>query len=154
MTDLRDLAETSDAGLGRSVERDVVIDMVRRSLPALPVPVVVAGAFWGWAGALSAAFAIGIVLLNFALSAALLTWGARVSLRVLMIAALGGFILRLGLVTALVLAVRDQAWVDLVPLCVTLLLTHIGLLVWETRHVSTSLAFPGILPGSKARQAG
>jgi hypothetical protein len=128
------------------VERQVVSDMIRRSLPALPLLVVVAGVFWGAEGALSAAFAIGLVLVNFLLAATLLTAGARVSIAMFALAALGGFVLRLGLITVAVLAVKDHWWVELVPLGFTLVLTHLGLLIWEARHVSLSLAFPGLKP--------
>lgn len=128
------------------VERQVVSDMVRRGLPALPVLVVVAALFWGVAGALSAAFAIGLVLVNFFLAATLLAGAARISMTLLALAAVGGFIVRLALITVAVLAVKDQSWVELVPLGFTLVITHLGLLVWEARHVSTSLAFPGLKP--------
>ena len=33
-----------------------------------------------------------------------------------------------------------------VPLGLTIVLTHLGLLTWETRHISNSLAFPGLKP--------
>jgi hypothetical protein len=128
------------------VERQVVSDMVRRGLPALPVLVVVAAVFWGVAGALSAAFAIGLVLVNFFLAATLLAAAARVSMALLALAAVGGFILRLALITVAVLAVKDLWWVELVPLGFTLVITHLGLLVWEARHISASLAFPGLKP--------
>lgn len=128
------------------VERRVASDMIRRTLPALPVIIAVAAVFWGLDGALSAGFAILLVLLNFLLSAALLSWSARISLGVLMVVAMTGFIVRLALITAIVLLVKDQAWVSLVPLGLTLIVTHLGLLIWETRHVSTSLAFPGLKP--------
>lgn len=131
---------------GPPVEREVVGDMIRRSLPALPVLVVVAGLVWGVDGATSAALAVGIVLVNFALSAAILSWAARISLGVLMGAAMFGFVLRGALVTTVVVLVKDQPWVELLPLAVTLLVTHLGLLAWETRHVSASLAFPGLAP--------
>jgi hypothetical protein len=129
-----------------AVERQVVSDMIRRSLPALPVLVAVAALFWGVAGALSAAFAIGLVLVNFVVAAALIAGAARISMAVLALAAVGGFIVRLALLTVAVLAVKDQWWVELVPLGFTLIITHLGLLVWEARHVSTSLAFPGLKP--------
>lgn len=129
-----------------NIERRVVSDMVRRSLPALPAIVLLAGLIWGVDGALSAAFAILLVLMNFALSAALLSWASRISLAVLMVVAMTGFLFRLALITAIVLLVKDQAWVSLVPLGLTLIVTHLGLLVWETRHVSASLAFPGVKP--------
>ena len=128
------------------VERQVVTDMVRRSLPALPVMVLLAGLGWGMAGAASAAYAIGLVLLNFLFSAVLLETAARISLTLLMVAAVGGFVVRLALISAAVLLVKDQSWVALVPLSITLIVTHLGLLVWESRHVSASLAFPALKP--------
>jgi hypothetical protein len=146
VTDLERLADGASVEFARPVEREVVADMIRRSLVGLPVPVVVAGLVWGWKGALSASFALGLVLLNFFLSAAMLGRAARISLPVLMATALFGFFVRLGLVTALILAVQHQSWVEMVPLCITVIVAHLGLLVWETRHVSASLAFPGVAP--------
>ena len=128
------------------VERQVAADMIRRSLPALPVLVAVAAVFWGVAGALSASYAIALVLVNFMLSAAALGWAATRSLVALMGVALFGFLVRLGLLAAAVLLVKDAWWVELVPLGVTLIVTHLGLLIWEARHVSASLAFPGLKP--------
>jgi hypothetical protein len=141
--------EASAAG----VERKVAADMIRRTLPAMPAVIALAGLIWGVDGALSAGFAIGLVMMNFLLSAALLSWSARISLAVMMVVAMGGFIVRLALITAIVLLVKDQAWVELVPLGLTLIITHLGLLIWETRHVSTSLAFPGLKPQGPARPA-
>jgi hypothetical protein len=39
-----------------------------------------------------------------------------------------------------------QSWVNLFALCLTLIVAHLGLLVWELRYVSASLAFPGLAP--------
>ena len=66
-------------------------------------------------------------------------------------AVLGGYILRLGLLAAAVLLVRDAAWVEPVPLGLTVVVTHLGLLVWETRYVSASLAFPVLKPARRGR---
>jgi hypothetical protein len=104
---------------------------------------------WGVHGAESTAFAIALVLVNLALSAAILAWACRVSLTMIMVAALGGFLLRMGLVTLAIYLVKDQAWVELVPLGVTVLVTHLGLLFWETRYVSASLAFPALKPTAR-----
>jgi hypothetical protein len=49
-------------------------------------------------------------------------------------------------VFAALFAVRDQPWVEFVPLGITVLVSHLGLLFWETRYVSASLAFPGLKP--------
>ncbi|MEY4147330.1 MAG: hypothetical protein RL278_886, partial [Actinomycetota bacterium] len=35
---------------------------------------------------------------------------------------------------------------ELVPLCMTIVITHVGLLFWEMRYISLSLAFPGLKP--------
>ena len=128
------------------VEREIARDLIRRGLLVLPALVALAGAIWGVRGALSAAYAVGLVLANFALSAALLARAARTSLALLMVAALGGYLVRLGLITVAVLAVRREWWVAMVPLGLTIIVTHLGLLVWEARYVSASLAFPGLKP--------
>ena len=44
------------------------------------------------------------------------------------------------------LPVKDAGWVNLWPLGLSLIITHLGLLIWETRYVSASLAFPGLKP--------
>ena len=104
------------------------------------------GACWGWQGAASAAFAIVLVIVNFVLSAALITWTARISIGLMMGAVLFGYLIRLALIFLAVWLVKDQPWVELVPLGITLIVTHLGLLVWELRYVSASLAFPGLKP--------
>lgn len=128
------------------VERQLVGDMLRRGLPAVPVVVLLAAVIWGRDGALSAAYGLAVVALNLLASAAMLGWAARVSPAAVMMTALGGFLLRMGLVLLALFAVRDQPWVAFVPLGITVLVSHLGLLFWETRYVSASLAFPGLKP--------
>lgn len=141
---------------GPPVERQVAADLARRGLIVAPVLLLAAGLGWGIHGALSAGYALVLVLLNFALSAALLAWAARTSLGLLMGVALFGYVARLGLIMVAVLAISGQAWFSPIPLCATLLVTHFGLLIWETRYVSATLAFPGLKPrpaGNRARPA-
>jgi len=128
------------------VERELVVDIVKRGLLVAPVVVVVGALVRGGAGAASAGFALAVVLANLALSGATLSWAARTSLNLLMIAALGGFLVRMGALVAIVAAVRHESWVDLPTLAVTLFVAQIGLLFWETRYVSASLAYPGLKP--------
>ena len=128
------------------VERNIVVDMVRRSLPLLAVIVIGGAVFWGRNGALSSGFSVVLVLANFALSAALLGWGARNAPTVLMAVVLFGYIGRLALLTVAVLLVHNQSWVEIVPLGLSIIFTHLGLLFWEMRYVSASLAFPDIKP--------
>jgi hypothetical protein len=64
----------------------------------------------------------------------------------LMGATLFGYIVRLGIISAAVYFVRNAEWVELIPLCMTIVIAHVGLLFWELRYVSLSLAFPGLKP--------
>ena len=131
-------------------ERAVARDMVRRSV-FFAAPLLAGGALgWGWPGALSVGLALALVLVNFALGAAAIGWGARVGPAALMAAALGGYVVRLGVVTAAVLPIRHHDWFELLPFAVSLLVTHLGLLIVEARHVSASLAFPGLKPERSA----
>jgi hypothetical protein len=128
------------------VERELVIDMLRRGLPFAPLLVIVWTLIWGSQGAWSALLAIAVVTVNFLLSAFALAWAARTGPTALMATAMGGFIFRMGLVTVVVLLVRHQPWIDLPALAIAILVTHLGLLFWETRYVGATLAFPGIKP--------
>lgn len=134
---------------GPAVERMIVADMLRRGWPALLV-LVGLGAFWGVGGVMSSGFGVGLAVANAAAAAAMVSGAARVSLGLLYAAALGGYILRLGLITVAVLSVVHQGWVEVVPLGAALVIAHLGLFVWEARFVSTQLAFPGLKPRPKA----
>jgi hypothetical protein len=129
------------------VERELAFDMVKRGIWVAPALVLLGGVVWGGDGAASALVAIALVLVNLTLSAVALSWAARVSLTTIMVVALAGFAVRMGLVTLVVFLIRDASWVDLTALAVGVLVTHLGLLFWELRYVSASLAYPGLKPG-------
>ena len=48
-----------------------------------------------------------------------------------------------------VLLAKDASWMELWPMGLTLVIAHLGLLWWETRYVSASLAYPGLKPARK-----
>lgn len=131
---------------GRGPEAEIISDMLRRGLPVLPVLVLLAGLGWGWDGAASAAFAIGLVVANFVLTAVVLSLTGRMSVTALMAGVLAGYVARMGLVVLALYLVKDRSWAELTPLGITLVVTHLGLLFSEMRHVSASLAFPGVKP--------
>ena len=129
------------------VERALAFDMLKRGVWVAPLVALGAGAVRGGNGAASAGIAVAIVLVNLLLSALALSWAAKVSPTALMAVALGGFLVRMMLVSAVVFVVRDASWIDLPVLAIAILVTHLGLLFWELRYVSASLAFPGLKPG-------
>ena len=129
-----------------AVERELAFDMVRRGVWVAPAIVLLAAIIWGGDGGWSAMVAIAVVLANLAISAVALSWAARISGTAIMATAMLGFAVRMGVVTLVVFLVRDEPWIDLVALGVTILVTHLGLLFWELKYVSASLAFPGLKP--------
>lgn len=127
-------------------EREIALDIVRRGLIVGPLLVAICTAFWGWAGLASAALALVLVLVNFLLASSLITWSVRISPDAMLAAVLGGYLLRLGLLTAVVVPVRHADWFGVAPFAITLIITHLGLLAWELRYISATLAFPGLAP--------
>ncbi len=130
---------------GPPVERMIVRDMLRRGWPGL-VALVALGAIWGLDGVPSAAVGVAVAVANASLAAAMVSSAARISLGMVYVAVLGGYLVRLALITVVVLAIVRMEWVEVVPLSFALVIAHLGLFVWEARFVSTSLAFPGLKP--------
>lgn len=135
------------------VEREIAVDIVRRGAIVAPLIVLVGGLARGWDGAASAAIALAVVFVNFLLAAAIMTRAARHGATAVGAAALGGYIVRLAIVVAVLVLLRHRSFVDLPTLGFVLVGTHLGLLLWETRYVSLTLAAPGLRP-ARPRPAG
>lgn len=131
---------------GPAPEVKVTRDMLKRGLIVGPVLIAICGVIWGLDGAWSSAYAIAIVLVNFALAAGLIAATARISLGLMMGAVLFGYLIRLGLIFLAVILVKDAGWISLPALGATIIVTHLGLLLWELKYVALSLAHPGLKP--------
>ena len=121
-------------------------DMVRRGLYVAPVLIAICAVIWGGDGAWSCAYGIALILFNFMIAAGSIAWAARISPALLMGTVMFGYLLRLGILLAAVLLVRDSGWISLPALGATIIVTHLGLLVWELKYVAASLAYPGLKP--------
>lgn len=130
----------------KNPQAEIVLDMAKRGLLVSPVLVALGAVFWGTNGALSVLFALGVVLLNFGASAAVVRKGTELPPSFIMMFVLGGFVVRMAFVVGAITVAGHFSWVAKVPLGLTIVLTHLGLLAWETRHVSNSLAYPGLKP--------
>jgi hypothetical protein len=131
---------------GPAPEVSVSRDIVRRGLIVAPVLVAICGVIWGVDGAWSSAYAIALVLVNFGLAAAFIAVTARIGLTLMMAAILFGYLVRLGLIFLAVFLVRDAGWISLPALGASIIVTHLGLLIWEMKYVAISLAHPGLKP--------
>jgi hypothetical protein len=131
---------------GLATETAIARDLTQRAVWVAPAFLLVGVIGWGLDGLLSAALALVLVALNFRLGAAIISRAAQISLNALYGAVLGGYVARLALMTVVVLIVKGVGLLATVPFAITLLVTHLGLLVWESRHVAMTLAAPGLKP--------
>jgi len=144
---MNDIAFSMAAPLpGPSPEVTVSSDMIKRGLVVAPLLIAICGLVWGLNGAWSSAYAIAIVLVNFALAAGIVEVTAKISLRLMMGSVLFGYLVRLALIFLAVYLVKDAGWISLPALGATIIFTHLGLLVWELKYVALSLAYPGLKP--------
>jgi hypothetical protein len=134
---------------GPSPEMPVSLDIVRRGLIVSPLLAAICTAIWGLDGLYSCLYGVALVLVNFLVSAGLLALTARISLALMMGAAMFGYLIRLALIFLAVYLVKDAAWISLPALGATIIVTHLGLLVWELKHVALSLAYPGLKPTTR-----
>jgi hypothetical protein len=127
-----------------TVERDIGLDLARRAALVAPAVLVLAYVWRGVDGLAGAAVALGLVACNFLAGALTLAWASKRGPAVLGAVAVGGFLVRMLVVVGVIVLV--EPYVDLACLAIVLLVTHLGLLVWETRSLSISLAAPGLRP--------
>lgn len=132
---------------GPSPAGQVGVDLVKRGLLVAPALMLIGLAIWGTDGFWSVGYGVALILVNFAMSAYLIASTAKISLSLMMAAVLFGFLARLAIIFVAVWVVRDAAWMQFVALGATIIVTHLGLLFWELRYVSASLAYPGLKPG-------
>ena len=115
-------------------------ELIRRVLPfALPVAIsafavgaLLGGSDAGW----SAAIAIAVVSLNFVAHGWSLAWAASISPVMLYAVGLGGFMVRLGVIVALIAMLNQLEWFSVVAFVAALIPSTIALLVVEAKLLS------------------
>lgn len=128
------------------IESRIARDLARHALLAAPVAILGVGLWRGVDAAGGVALALALIVANFLVAAAVLGWAARTSPNLLMGVALFGFLTRLIVLTALGVGIKALGIVDWPVFCITLVAGYLGLLFWELRSVSLSLASPGLKP--------
>jgi CDP-diglyceride synthetase len=131
---------------GGEPELAIARDLAKRAVWALPVALAASWLIWRLDGVASTAFAIAIVVVNFLAAAYMNSRAARISAAVLGAVAMFGFLIRLGLVFIAFFLAKDAPWFEVTPFGLTVVIAHLGLLFWEMKYVSASLAFPGLKP--------
>jgi hypothetical protein len=127
-----------------AVEREVAVDLAKRVAMISPAVLLVAFVVSGADGLAGAAIALVVVAANFLVGALSLQWAGRRGPTALAVTAVGGFLVRMAIVLGVILLVQDV--VNVYWLLGVLVVTHVGLLIWESRHLSISLGAPGLKP--------
>jgi hypothetical protein len=114
-------------------EHELVRRLLPYSLPTFAVAVLL-GAYLGGAGAAwSAGIGVVIVTVNFVAYAASVAWAARTSAMLVMVVGLGGYVVRLGAFTVLLLVLDRLAWFSPLAFVAAFAPATIALLVVEMR---------------------
>lgn len=136
----------TDAPEPIEIESRIARDLAKKAAIAAPILVVGIGAWRGVDAGAAVALAFAVVVVNFLASAAVLGWTARRTPELLMGVAMMSFLGRLVLVTAIGVGIKALDIVDWPVFCITLVAGYLGLLFWEMRSISLSLASPGLEP--------
>lgn len=110
--------------------------LVRSALIAAPLIVGVAAAWRGSDGAVSALLGLALAFGNLFVSAWAIDWAATISFSAIAMVALGGYVVRLAVITVLVLLIQDVSWVDLPALSISLVVGYLALLIFEARAIA------------------
>jgi hypothetical protein len=128
--------------------------MVRRALVAglvgAPLAAGAALMLGGPGAAASALIAAVVVVANFAAHGLSLAWAAGVSITAVQAVALGGFVVRLGVVVGLMFALDQAAFFSPVAFGITAVVGTLALLVYEARLVQRGLGGQLQIPADPA----
>jgi hypothetical protein len=124
---------------GTEPERALIRRALPFGIPAAAIAFVIAALVLNIGAGWSAAIAVGVVFANFVAHGWSLAWAARISPVVLYAVALGGFIVRLGVIVAIIVGLRQLPWFSTGAFVAALVPTTIALLVFEMKQLSGSL---------------
>jgi hypothetical protein len=132
--------------------------IVRRAIPFGP-PAALAALLMGWLVAgwgtgWSAAIGVFVVVANAAANALLLSRAARISLTAYSAAVMGGFVLRLGVIVAIMFALNRLAWFSPLAFGLSVVPATILLLAWEMKLIAGGLGQELHSPDPDLRRAG
>jgi ATP synthase protein I len=117
-------------------ERELIRRVSPFAIPAAILAYAVGALFGGGSAGWSAAIAIVIVYLNFVANALSIAWAASISPTLVMIAALGGYAIRLIVYTVALVLLNQLSWFSPVAFALALVPAIVALLIYETKALS------------------
>jgi hypothetical protein len=98
----------------------------------------------------SAALGIAVAVSNFAVAGSSLAWAAGVSLTAIQVVALGGFVVRLGLILGLMFALKTMSWFSPLAFGLAVVPGALTLLIYESVLVLKGLGQDLVIPPKPA----
>ena len=130
------------------------LEMVRRGVwfgpPAFVLALAIGAAAGGWNIGWSAAIGIAVVLANFVAHGASLAWAARRSLTALAAVAMGGFVVRLGAIVAVMFVLNRLSFFSPLAFGLAVVPATLLLLIFEMKLLAGGLGSELRLPQKEA----
>jgi hypothetical protein len=120
-------------------ERAIVHKVVPFGPPAALVALLIGGLVVDWGAGSSAAIGVGVVVANAIANAVLLSRAARISLTAYSAAVMGGFIVRLAVIVAIMFALNRLDWFSSLAFGLAVVPATILLLAYEMKLVAGGL---------------
>ncbi|MEP6972875.1 MAG: hypothetical protein ABI869_01885 [Actinomycetota bacterium] len=117
-------------------EREMVRKALPLSVPAVVLALVAAGLLGGRFSAASAVIGVAVVFVNFAVHGLSLAYAARISLTLLFAVAIGGFVVRLGVIFLIMFLLNQLDWFSPVAFAAAAIPCTIVLLVFEMKQLA------------------
>jgi len=114
-------------------EREMVRRALRPGLAVVPVAYVAGLALGGTAAAASAAIGSVLVLANFSAHGLSLAWASTVSVTAVQVVALGGVVVRLGIIVGLMFVLNAVAWFSPLAFGLAVVPGTLALLAYEAK---------------------
>jgi hypothetical protein len=126
-------------------------ELVRRAAPfavlSAALALLVGAVAGGWDVGVSAAAGVCIVGLNFAASGFSLAWAARISLVAIAVVVMGGFVVRMSVIVAVMFALdRFASWFSPIAFGLAVVPATILLLIYELKLLASGVGRELILP--------
>src|SRR6185503_1566539 len=131
-------------------ERELIRRAAPFAFPAAALALVLGAVIGGWDVGWSAAAGIALVALNFVVSGLSLSWAAGVSLTAVAAVAMGGFVVRMAAILAIMFALdRLAPWFVPIAFGLAVVPATLLLLTYEMKLVAGGLGRDLILPAER-----
>ena len=140
------------AGRSAEPEREVVRRILPLAMPAFVVALLVGALFGGWGVGWSAALGIAVVAANLAASGYSMAWAARISPTALFGVAMVGFVVRMGIILAVMAGLNRLEWFSPLAFGLAVVPAVLLMLAFEMRLLAGGLNGAMILDPTAARK--